>query len=783
MSFKTTILLVGLLVLIGVIWLFFPKHEAPVAEPPTAARAEEAKNVFDPAPKEDQIVRVELARAGKPRIAFERAADGESVGRAADNWRMTEPVQSAVEGYKVTGLLGVVTTLQARASFEPGAPGQVSAADAGLEPPATVLTLTDKEGKTYGLEIGKKAPMSSDTYVRRAGEKLIHLATRDLAPQVEKNVNDFRAQRLLRAAADEITRVRIEREKDVFDFSRHEAGEWVVNEPLRTRADGTKIREKLLTPLTTLNVAAFVDDAPDALDRFGLAEPHLTLTVTTEKKRRPPATQPTDTQPEAETVVETQRLLVGDFADLKSERRYVKLADAPWVATANQSALGALVPNLSELRDPRVLRLKAGDVTELELASGGLTATLKKQDDVWRGTGDLTDVDAQAVGELLSALESLSAVSYVDQPEAPAQYGLDRPRATLKASVVGAVGPVVLHIGATTASGRNAYVQREGEAPVIVVAEAQATKLALSPVELRSRTVFAFAPEQLANVQVERGRSRYELVRDGSAWKLAQPANAPADLGNTQNLANDLARLRAQRVIAKGDASKYGLDQPAAVIRFEVTEPTATTGPAEASVAPQRHTLYVAQKDNVAYARRDEDPYVFAIDDTVYRVLTAELIDARLFLPLKAEDIVYIKVVAPAGTLELARAGKEWSYVPDVTVALAQAKIDEFARDIAQMRAESFVDYANADLAAAGLLQPSAVLTLKTADGREIVMNMIQEATGQLPRRAGLVAERRTFLLRNADVEKLMRGLDAYVKVDAPATQPVTPPRAPGLEP
>jgi hypothetical protein len=786
MNFKTTGLLLALLVIVGAVWLLFPRTREPATgAPPAPPTSEDLKYVFDPQPKDDQLVRMEVERPGKPRMVFERT-ESETAARGGEDWRMIEPLAVPVEGYKVLGLLRTVTGLQSRTRFEPGAKGHLTAAEAGLDPPAAAITLADKEGKQYRLEVGKKAIMSSDTYVRVGGQPTIQVAVRDLAPQVDKEVKDYRAQRLFRLNLDEAVRIRVEHEGRTYDFSRNPDGEWVVNEPLRARADRTKIRERLLSPLNTLQAVEFVDDAPQSLAQYGLDEPFLTLTVTTETKRRatPEEGQPKGAEPPATSeapvppVSQTHRLLIGGFADLKSEHRYVQTGDGPWVVTVAQTAIANLVPNLSELRDPRVTRVKAADATELELAVAGATTTLKKVDGVWRGTGDLAELETEAVTDVLDALENLTAISYIDQPEELAQYGLDHPRAVLTVTTVGAVTPITLKIGSETASGRNAYLQREGEPTVVVIAEAQAARLAVSPLSLRSREVFTFPADRLRRMHVQRGTARYALLHAEDRWELAEPADAPVDAANVRALTNDLSRLRAKRVVGKDGQDRFGLNQPAVTVRFELAasppaDTQATTAPAP---SPERHELRIAWRDGAAYACKDDDPYVFELDETVYRVMTAELIDPRLF-SFKPEDVVGVKIVATGGTLELVREGKTWKYAPDPFVELSQKKVEDFIRDLTQMRAEEYLAYRDGDLAAAGLAEPPASVTIRLTDGRELVLHLTQERPGELPRRAALVAEQRIFRMRQADCEKLLRGLDEYVKSGQPEKS--APPEVP----
>jgi len=777
MNFKTTGLLVGLLVIVGVIWLFFPHKQA--AEPGAATApppTEELKSVFDPQPRDDEIARVEIERPGQPRMVFERVpSDG--APKASNEWNMVEPLTVPADGNKVMGLVRSLSSLQYRARFEPGAGGQLSAAEAGLEPPQATICFIDKESKPYKLEIGKKAVMSSDTYVRLAGSGSILVTTRDLRPQWDKSVKDYRATQLVRFKPDEAVRLQIEHEGKTYEFSRSPEGDWVIDAPVRAYADRTRIRDKLLTPLSTLHAAEFLDQTSESPAVYGLDEPFLTIAVTTEKKRQVTAQQETEAgedaqtqpaEPKYETATECYRLTIGGFADLKSERRYAAIEQVPGLAVVQQSTVNNLIPKLNELRDPRVTRLKAADINAVQLTVGEATVDLKKINGQWQSGGELAALEIEAVNDLIDALANLSAINYVDQPEDPAQYGLDQPRAVLTVTATGLVTPITLRVGNQTASGRNQYIQREGDPTVLVVSQAQAARLAVDPLTLRSREVFTFPQEQLSRLEVQRGTIRYVLVRQAGEWKFSEPPDAPVEIGAVQALVNDLSRLRGSKVAAKNADARYGLDEPAVTIQMELIEAGQTEPPAE-SVEPavQGHVLRVTLKDNKPYARKDDDPYIYELDETVYRVMTAELIDTRLFT-FKPEEVTAVRIAAPGGTLELLRQGEVWKYGPDPFVELSQKKVQDFVRDLAQMRAESYLAYRNGDLAAAGLLDPPASVTLRLVSGQELVIHMTPARPGELPRRAALVADQRIFLMRQADCEKLLRGLDQYLESGQP---------------
>jgi len=766
MNFKTTGLLLALLIIVvALVWLIAPKGEQLADDQTTVTETPQSTDeyVFDPRPDADKLVRVAVEREGKPPLVFERI-EGDRTTPSADQWRIIEPLNALAEGFQVRGLVSALANLQSRARLEPGGARALSAADAGLEPPVATVMMTDQEGTEYAIEIGQKAVMSSDTYVRLSGKKTIHLAQRDLLPQVNKDLNEYRSKQLVQIKTGDATRLQVVHGDRTVDFTRGDDQNWVINDPVRAYADSKKVTG-LLTKISGLRLDEIVEDAPESLAPYGLEKPYLTCIVTTETEIRK-----AEDDPEIESITETHEILIGGFADLKSEKRFVKTGSNNSVATIPDSRVQELIPDLKDLRDPKVTRLTPSDVTQFELSAGDASATVKRDGKTWKAGGDLAELDIPAVIDLLDAIANLSAINYIDEPEAPATYGLDKPRAVLSVTTTGSLEPITLRVGSKTASGLNAYIQLEGDPTVIVTRAAQADRLAISPFGLRSREIFHLPVDEIQRVELERGAARHTLVRAGKQWKLDQPANAPINIATARTLTTDLARLRAKRVVAKGNAATYGLDKPLITIRFttgKLAPPSTQSSQPTTAEAPKltEHSLRIALMDAVTYAFKDDDPFVFELDQTVYETLTAELIDPRVF-KFTQNDVTHIKIVSTGGTLEFERRGETWTYTPDPFVELDQDKVNGLAGDLAQLKVQAYVAYREGDLAGEGLAQPPASMTIGLADGREQVLALTQDKPGELPRKAALVAERRIFHLRVEDVEKLLRGLDDYLKAD-----------------
>ncbi len=789
MNLKTTGILIALLVAAGLIWLFAPHaSREPAGKTPAQTTPEPQKKVLDPPVDPEKVTRVEIEHPGQPALVFERvpAAPG-APSFAPAEWNMVAPLSVPAEGMQIMAVVRALTDLPAVTQFEPGTAGQPTAADVGLEPPTATVALTTDGGTPVRVEIGKKAVMSTDTYVRLAGNKTIHVGQRDLAQVIKKDPGDYRSKRLASFRADDVVAAVIRHGGQTYDLTRGADNEWVLNSPVRAPADRERVRT-LLTRLANLRADTFVADS-DAAGGYEFDPAFLTFTVTTETK--PPA--PAGTQPDPEAPAETQPvqrtfgLVVGGTAGLKGEQRFARLADQPWVVTVTAASVNDLVPTLTGLRDPRIVPVKAAAVTRLEIAAGEQAAAVEKVDGRWQAVaGDLGEVDVTAITEILDALEGLRAVDYSAEPADPDRHGLATPRAALTVTAAGTLAPMTLRIGNETRSGRNVYVQRDGDPTVIVTTQAQVEKLVTTPLALRSREIFRFTPDQIQRVAVQRGEMRRAAVRGESSWTLEFPPDAPLATERIPVLLADLAYLRAAKVVGRADDAKFGLAQPALTLTFDVAAPPETPAadtPAAVPAAPtttQTHTLRVARVGSTTYAQRDDEPFVFELDETVYRTLAGELIAPRV-LTADADRIVTITVTGPDLNLELVRDGTIWKYAPEPYLELDQAKAQELPRLLASLQAAEFIAYRGGDLAQAGLASAPYTVSFKLSDGTEPTLKIAApDAGGETT--AALVSEQRIFRLGAEDREKLLRGLDAYLKSAAPPPQPGAP-RMPAGQP
>ncbi len=797
MSIKTTFGLLLLLVALGGVWMFTTSRDKAAQQAALNdqlnenAGADENPPIFASAPKADDIRTIKVERAGMPTMAFrrvEKPAGEESPG--SEDWEMTEPVVAPAQGWMVSEWSRAV--LEGRVAADASAGGNApSESEAGLAPPAAIITLTDSANKPWRLEIGRKVPLNQETYIRRSGEKAILVVDRDLSRDLKKPAADYRTRQLLSLKPAEVVRAMTTIGGQTIDLSKTGDG-WSLESPVKTAAQTDKVTQ-WINNLSYLNVADFVADAPPSLKPYGFEQPFQTIRLTVQPAAPAPKVDPTGSAPAAgpESLPAPREieLLIGAPADSAGDKRFAKRGDQPWVVSLNKADIERLAPKLTELRDARVTRVAASEVQKLAITVGDQTAALEYREGRWQGEGDLAQLELSAVADLLEAFEQVRAIDYAPIGGDSAKLGLDAPRAKLVASTRDD-RTVSLKIGAYTESGRNCYVQRNDDAEAVIIAQSLAERLVVPPLSLRSRAIFDEPSLQVSAIRVNQDRMSYELSAGATpaTWTLVKPENAPLDPAAAMALANDLSRLRGKRVVARAPSSEFDFSSPLATLEYTVTPPPPASAPtssatdsqpAIAAVPPRVHKLTLIRKAGATYAIADDSPYIFELDSSLAQTMTGELL-VRKILTLAVEDIASIAVKQAGSSFELKRGEKDWQYTQDPYVKIDKAKADELANAIAGLSADAFLAWAGADFATLSANADAATIVVTKKDGTAINLALTTAAARGDAHIAAWPDQGRVFLLRPLDAEKLTHKIEHYLQSDAaPPAGGMPPPSMP----
>lgn len=347
MNFKTTVILIVLLAVVG-IYLLVDHWAAPSQSTEQASEqtglSSEGKRLFDVDAKD--VTRVQVTPANGPRLVLQKS-DG--------HWKITEPVAAPAATFEADDFVRSLVELRST--------GQVQttgdkAASTGLDHPSYNIELTLASGKTLQFAIGQRAAIGDVMYVQVQGEKQARIVPADLWPKLQNPADQLRDKRLVTAAATDIHQLQIHTPKNDLQLQK-QGDQWHLTAPTTMPAEQSAVSD-LLFDITGLQAGEFVSpDSPQAA-RARFDHPQATVWFST----TPPATQPS-TQPTSAPAGVT--ITFGAYENSLRDKVYVKLSDSSAIAKVPASALTSLEKKPLDLRDKRVVDIDPAKVSQLSL--------------------------------------------------------------------------------------------------------------------------------------------------------------------------------------------------------------------------------------------------------------------------------------------------------------------------------------------------------------------------------------------------------------------------------
>jgi hypothetical protein len=348
MNFKTTLVLLVLLVLAGVAVLLTRNGGD---EPVQSADADAGRKLIEL--DQSDVIKVAVnPSAGEPFV----------LEKSGGAWRVAEPVSAPAEPFAVDSLVGALVNLRSRGSIGSDA----SSAATGLDEPTYRIELTGAGGNTHNLTVGQKSAVGDILYVSVGDEKQAEVVDAGLYEQLEKPLSDYRRKQLVNVASQDVKQITIVKPDSKLILQKH-GEQWQVVEPVKIPAEKTEV-DDLIFAATGLRVEEFVSEAPADAAQYALNAPRLTVTLSTEA----PATQPA-TRPATATAGTTIR--IGRYDDVRQKNVYATVSGAPTIAKVPATVLASFDKKPLDLRDRRVLDIMPEKVSRIRVMSDLPAAT------------------------------------------------------------------------------------------------------------------------------------------------------------------------------------------------------------------------------------------------------------------------------------------------------------------------------------------------------------------------------------------------------------------------
>jgi hypothetical protein len=562
--------------------------------------------------------------------------------------------------------------------------------------------------------------------------------------------------RLLTVDVKKITRVR-STNGDAPMTVEAKDGQWQVEAgAVKFMADPSAMAA-LLTVCSNLRADRFVayGDKVD-LAKYGLDKPAYTLTVTVQ-----PADK--DAKPMEYTVA------IGKPAEGERGARYLRLTDKPGVAVIDAEEAAELGRTYLDFVDRTLWKLDAPAVTGITRQMGDKELGLARKDDAWGIVKPAEQrADTELLDSLVARLANLRAQGIAAYPAKDLKtFGLAEPTAVLTVKVGGdKAKDYILKIGhavnpdAKAATGQDRYAIVEGGQAVGVLPAALVDRLLAAPIKFRDRSLAKFASAD--KVTLERGPRKATFTNVDGTWKQTEPVEAKAEQNDLDEFINDLARLKADELVAEKPAElkAYGLDKPEAKWRFLAGDKE-VLGLDIGAIEKEK-----AGAARRCYARLAGSDVVFLLSPKLTARVLGEYRSRTLWTgldPVKIERVEF-KYADKPFTLE--KVGSAWKVVGKPDFKVNEKAVNDTLAALADLKAERTVVDKEPDLKLFGLDPPHLVLEIHTDAGSTKVLK-IGRSEGDSKRSYAMLADGSrgdVFIISEKDGERILRELGAFGK-------------------
>ncbi len=303
----------------------------------------------------------------------------------------------------------------------------ISDADApslyGLGENAIRVELTLRDGEKIRFRAGDPNPSSVSYYIQPEGSETIFTVQKAAVDYYSLTLDEFRERRFASFDSKDVTRItaalRLPGARHTLDLEKTGDRLWEQRSPLKMAASDDQVR-RLLGRVSALKARKFLPAEGRELSEFGLDAPRADIKILFGSR-------------------DPLRVRVGNDAPTKSQHEelaYVHVEGIDTIFVARRGLLDAYGQDPADLRNRRVVRMKAADVVSIDgvLAevpgdklhgAGGVRYAAEQW--VWKDGVPVAGSTPKRVARRLAELEVAEFVD--DSPSGLARFGLDSPRA------------------------------------------------------------------------------------------------------------------------------------------------------------------------------------------------------------------------------------------------------------------------------------------------------------------------------------------------------------------
>lgn len=639
-------------------------------------------------------------------IAVERGGEKYRLDQANGAWTLAD--NSPTESAKVSTLASTLLPLQVT-EFVSDAPTSENLANYGLNAPTLRITVSfaDAGQPPKTLLLGKQREGKPEVYAKLADGPTVFTIPSSIKSAVDQPSLAYRPGQLWQIPADTITAIEIQRGDEKYRLTRDGAA-WKITGPFDAPAS-VQFANALAESLATLRVERFESASPSSLADYGLEKPASRVTIFAKEG-------------------EPKSVLIGKGTAGGVPSRFAKAADRPAVVVIGDALAKSVDRSALDLIERDLLRIDVDAITSVRgTGPSGEWALLREGGD-WKITSfnPPAIADRIVVPATLRPWSNLMAEKFVAfGPNVDwAKYGLDRPTTTVIVSTKPANGAAESHtltIGNQVEGSEGRFARLDDRPGVFVLPAPFARASVRAPLDFADHTLLLFDPGTLIGIRRSGPAGELALEKTANGWQIAKPAPFKADSQAMDELASQLAGLRATRIAALDakDLTPFGLDRPAAVVTLILKVKDGKTSQRVLQVSDAQ-----TAKSGERFVQETGTQSVAVIPPAIAAELVAAPIKFRDRTVARAGDADRIFVERGPRRQIFAKIGGVWKMTEPIASDAEATELEQLVKSTGRLRIDELVADKPTDLKPYGLEQPQARWRFLNGD-REVLQLLV----------------------------------------------------------
>lgn len=277
----------------------------------------------------------------------------------------------------------------------------------GLSPYQAALVI-HHEGDNDTLFLGDNNLDNTKVFYRKSGSNNVYLVSTTLQTNATKTLYDLRDKSVLKFEKQEITKILIEKNRQIFSCYKDKAQRWWLEHPIKEMCDEDKI-DDILNELNNSKIARFESEQANNLKKYELHNSWLIATLFDSNK------------------TDQKALYIGK----KNENGYYAKGESkPTIFVVDSSLIVELNVTLFDLRDKTIVSFEQDSITEILLVYSGFSFHCVKDSSKrwWMTQPDSDLVKSWKISSLLYDIKDIKVAQFLDGPPRSSRfYGFDDP--------------------------------------------------------------------------------------------------------------------------------------------------------------------------------------------------------------------------------------------------------------------------------------------------------------------------------------------------------------------